>query len=63
MKRYINCKPDGRNVETVDELDSGDYGSIKEFYTAVRFLLSEYRLAFVCQVWASQKSTKEWAEA
>lgn len=60
MKRYINCKPDGRTVETVDELNSEDFSTLKEFRIESRRLLGEYRMAFQCEVWSSNRSTSEW---
>lgn len=44
MIRYLNTKING-NTETVDQLDSNDYESFKEFKQAMKYLISEYRLA------------------
>lgn len=44
MIRYLNTKLNG-NTETIDQLDSNDYESFKEFKQAMTYLIGEYRLA------------------
>lgn len=44
MIRYLNTKING-NTETVDQLDSNDYESFKEFKQAMKYLIGEYHLA------------------
>jgi len=58
MKRYINFKSDN-GLETVDELNSKDFKSLKLFFKELRRLLFEYRLAGM-NVYASQKACKNW---
>lgn len=42
MKKYMNRRGNGYR-ETVDELDSADFPSMREFYAECRRLLDEYR--------------------
>ena len=44
MRKYLNRR-DARYRETVDEIDSGDFPSNREFYAECRRLLNEYRMA------------------
>ena len=44
MIRYLNTRLKG-NTETIDQLDSNDYKSLKEFRQAMKYLIGEYRLA------------------
>lgn len=44
MKRYLNTKLHGK-VETIDQLDSNDFGSYSEFRKEQKRLINEYRLA------------------
>lgn len=44
MKRYLNTKLYGQR-ETVDELDSKDFESMKAFNAEKKRLIAEYRLA------------------
>ena len=58
MKRYFNLKIDNV-VETIDELDSSDFKTLKEFKIALKNLISEYRIAKM-DVYRSQRCTKDW---
>ena len=67
MKRYINTSitGSGHGVETVDEVDSDDFPTLKAFRNEIKRLLKEYRLAYGSSargVWSSQKSTEAWQE-
>ncbi len=44
MIRYLNTKLNG-TAETVDQLDSNDYPTFKEFKQAMNYLMQEYNLA------------------
>ena len=44
MIRYLNTKLNG-TTETIDQLDSNDYESFKEFKQAMKYLIGEYELA------------------
>ena len=61
MIRYINTRSN-KIVETVDELDSNDFESTRQFNAEVRRLVKEYQIAFNSPVYSSQRCTKEWAE-
>ena len=64
MKRYINLK-NSQGIETVGEIDSEDFPTIKAFRQEVKRLVKEYRLAYGSSaggVWSSQKSTSAWKE-
>lgn len=58
MTKYINMRSQ-YGVETVDELDSGDFESYKAFRIELRRLISEYRLAGM-DVYSSQRACKDW---
>jgi hypothetical protein len=60
MIRYINFQIVGQEKETTDELDSKDYKSLREFYRELNRLVDEYRMAYGCRVWASQRCCKGW---
>lgn len=60
MKVYFNYKY-GKSTETVDELDSKDFESLKEFRKEKHRLLGEYNLA-MGGVHASQRPTKCWSQ-
>jgi len=59
MKTYFNIKTNGE-TETVDELDSSDFTTFKEFLNERRRLSKEYNLAGM-RVYRSQRCTKDWA--
>lgn len=44
MIRYLNTKINSKR-ETIDQLDSNDYNSFKEFKKAMHYLFNEYNLA------------------
>ena len=58
MKRYFNIKGI-YGVETIDELDSADFDSMKEFRQEVKRLHREYNLTPM-SVYLSSRCTKEW---
>ena len=59
MIRYINTKQDNE-VETIDQLDSNDFSSYRDFKKELLRLVNEYRLCFNQLVYTSQRSTKAW---
>jgi hypothetical protein len=59
MKTYFNTKTNGE-TETVDELDSVDFTTFRDFLNERRRLLKEYHLAGM-HVYRSQRCTKDWA--
>lgn len=61
MKRYINLK-NSQGVETVDEIDSEDFPTIKAFRQEVKRLVKEYNMTSGGVYYASQKSTRAWQE-
>ena len=61
MIRYINTRSFG-NVETIDEFNSDDFESVREFKVELRHLVREYESAFNAPVYISQRCTKEWAD-
>lgn len=58
MKKYLNMKS-VYGVETVDELDSKDFPTLKEFRKEKSRLLTEYRIAGMA-VYSSQRCDKTW---
>jgi hypothetical protein len=58
MKRYFNIKG-SYGVETIDELDSANFDSIKEFRKEVKRLYREYNLTPM-GVYVSSRCTNEW---
>jgi hypothetical protein len=48
-------------VETVDQLDSEDFNTYKEFREELIRLRNEYRLSGM-QVYTSQRCTNEWKD-
>lgn len=58
MKRYLNTRYNN-GVETVDELDSADFETAKDFRNELKRLQFEYSLAGT-NCWISKRSTKEW---
>ena len=64
MKAYINIKD--RYVETIDELDSNDFETIKEYRKEKQRLLSEYRMAYSgtgIVPYLSNRCTQDWKES
>ena len=61
MKRFLNTRTN-YGVETVEELDTEDFKTYKEFREELRRLRIEYSLAGT-STWVSQRATKEWREA
>lgn len=57
MIRYINVKYS--YTETLDELDSRDFSTTKEFYKELNRLVREYNFAGI-PAYKSQRCTKEW---
>ena len=60
MKKYFNMKSN-YGVETVDQLDSKDFNTYKEFREELIRLREEYRLAGM-DVYTSQRCTNEWKD-
>lgn len=56
MTRYINFKS-SQSVETVDQLDSKDFKTMKEFKAELNRLITEYRLTGM-SVYISQRQAK-----
>jgi hypothetical protein len=56
MKRYLNLKTN-YGIETVDQLDSKDFNSLKEFKAELKRLLNEYHISGM-QVYLSQRKAK-----
>lgn len=59
MKTYFNIKSNG-TTETVDELDSKDFATMKDFRTERKRLTNEYRIAGI-DIYLSQRCTKDWS--
>lgn len=59
--RYLNIK-NSNGVETIDQLDSEDFNSYKEFRAELKQLINEYRMAgsYFSGVYTSQRCTKDW---
>ena len=58
MITYLNLR-DSNGVETVDELNSNDFNSSKEFNEELKRLIKEYHMAGM-GVYKSQRCTSEW---
>lgn len=58
MKKYFNIKG-MHGIETIDELDSLDFNTLKEFKQEVKRLYREYSLTPM-NVYISNRCTKEW---
>lgn len=56
MVRYLNLKT-SYGIETVDQLDSKDFDSLKEFKAELKRLIREYHLCKM-PVYSSQKQAK-----
>ena len=60
MKRYINAKT-GSLTETIEELNSKDFASMKDFKNTLTTRVGSYRMAFKSSdVYVSSRSTKSW---
>ncbi len=60
MTRYLNVKSSW-GVETVDQLETTDFPTWKEFRKELNRLVSEYHIAGI-GVYVSSRCTKEWRE-
>ncbi len=60
MKTYLNLRT-SYGVETVDELNSSDFDSLKEYRQEKARLLNEYRVAGM-SVYTSQRCDRTWNE-
>lgn len=58
MKKYFNIKS-VYGVETIDEIDSSDFTTLKDFRKEVKRLHREYNLTPM-SVYISSRCTKEW---
>lgn len=58
MKKYFNVKT-VYGVETVDEIDSKDFDTIRDYKKECVRLLNEYRLSKM-DVYLSSRCTNEW---
>lgn len=56
--KYFNIKTT-YGVETIDQLDTKDFNSYKDYIAELRRLKNEYKLVGM-NVYLSQKATKEW---
>ena len=59
MKKYFNIKG-VYGVETIDELDSSDFSTMKEFRQEVKRLYREYNLTPMGGVYTSSRCTNGW---
>jgi len=58
MVRYFNIKGN-YGVETVDEINSAEFKTFKEFKTELNRLFKEYQISGF-NVYISQKADKSW---
>jgi hypothetical protein len=58
MVRYFNIKGN-YGVETVDEINSAEFKTFKEFKTELNRLFKEYQISGF-SVYISQKADKSW---
>lgn len=56
MKRYLNLKTNC-GIETIDELDSNDFKTFKEFKIELKRLINEYHISGM-NVYSSQRKVK-----
>tara|TARA_B110000444_G_scaffold253204_1_gene283663 strand:+ start:5173 stop:5361 length:189 start_codon:yes stop_codon:yes gene_type:complete len=59
MITYINTKFEN-TIETIDELDSNDFSTYKEFRLECKRYVNEYRLSGCGYPYKSQRSTNDW---
>ena len=59
MITYINTKFHNK-IETIDELDSKDFSTYKEFKTECNRYINEYRLSGNGFPYKSQRATNDW---
>lgn len=59
MITYINTKFNNK-VETLDELESNDFSTYKEFKAECSRYIEEYRLGGCGYPYKSQRATKDW---
>lgn len=59
MITYINTKFDN-TIETIDELDSKDFNTYKEFKAECNRYIKEYSLSGYGYPYKSQRSTNDW---
>lgn len=57
--KYFNIKT-SQGAETIDELNSKDYKTHKEFRSELKRLVNEYRIAGI-NTYISQRACKEWS--
>ena len=60
MKTYFNMKS-YHGTETIDELDSSDFPSLKEYFAECDSLLAEYRMC-MNGVYRSKRCTNDWRD-
>jgi hypothetical protein len=60
MVRYFNIKGN-YGVETVDEINSAEFKTFKEFKIELKRLFKEYQISGF-NVYISQKSDKSWVK-
>ena len=58
MKKYLNIKESGI-VETIDEFDSAEFATYKDFNKEVKKCAQEYRLGGT-YVYVSSRCTRDW---
>jgi hypothetical protein len=58
MVTYLNTR-NHLGTETIDELDSADFETEKEFKKELNRLVSEYHLSGI-NVYTSKRCTKDW---
>lgn len=61
MKTYFNIKTN-EGVETIDEINSDDFKTVKDFRIERKRLMKEYKTAssFYSGLYYSQRCTNEW---
>jgi hypothetical protein len=57
--KYLNIKTT-YGIETIDQLDSKEYKTFKDFKKELIRLKNEYNLAYGGGVYVSTRSTKDW---
>ena len=59
MKRYINIKG-STGTETLEEFNTDDYTSLKEFNAALATRVGSYRMIHGSGVYVSQRAAMPW---